>query len=134
MAHSIQEYKGKSATFDDADLLAVIGFAIDLADRSPRFEKIRNMINDWRASLPGYGPGVIELNLDQIAEDPKALRELKELLELIQQKISQYHDKIPAAVLNEELGLKEPTRIVFYDYKISFVKEAVEKIEALIGE
>ena len=134
MAHSIQTCKGKSAVINDFDLLAIIGFAVELADQSPRFEKIRNLLDDWRASLPMYGPGVIELNLDQSARDPEAVRELRELPKLILHKISQYHEKIPAAVLNNELPIKGITGVTFYDYKISFIKEAVEKIEALIGE
>ena len=81
-----------------------------------------------------YGPGVIDLKLEQFEQDPEAVRELRELLHLILQEISQYGEKIPAAVLNNELPVKAATGVTFVDFKISFIKEAVEKIEALIGE
>jgi hypothetical protein len=134
MAHSLQTCRGKTSAINDGDLLVIIGFAVELANQSPRFEKIRSLLDDWRAALPMYGPGVIDLNLDQFAQDPEAVRELTELLNLILHTISQDHKKIPAPVLNTELPIKGATGVTFVDYEISFIQKAVERIEALILE
>jgi hypothetical protein len=70
MAHSIQAFGGRSATFNDLDLLAVVSLLMAECEQS-RYEELGSVVGSWQDALRGYGPGVVDLDLDAISPTAK---------------------------------------------------------------
>ena len=70
MAHSIQTYSGRYEVIHDLDLLVIIGFAIKILEQSPTFWGLETFAEHLQVSLCQYGPGVIDLRLDEFVNEP----------------------------------------------------------------
>src|SRR5689334_18360368 len=128
MAHSIQTYRGKSEVINDLDLLVIIGFSIAIINHSTEFRGLQGLAGQWQESLRQYGPGTIDLKLEQIVVDPERLLSLERLLGKILEQISHYHEKIPADVLNERLSV---SGVRFNDFDVANIEEAVKKLQTV---
>jgi hypothetical protein len=130
MAHSIQAYKGKTEVINDLDLLIIMGFVLKIVNQSPEFRGLRNLVAQWQESLREYGPGIIDLKLEQFVQGPNEVSEFGALLSTVLNQVSYYHEAIPADVLNKQLSV---LGVTFSDCKVSSVEEAVKKLQALIA-
>lgn len=114
---------------NDLDLIVIIGFALEIIRRSPDFACFDNLATDWEKALRQYGPGVIDLKLEQFIATPDELRKFKALLSVILERTSQHDTRIPAQVLNE---LVSAHGVRFGDYSVFHVEEAVKRLQALV--
>ena len=131
MAHSIQTLGDRTAVLNDLDLIAIIGLMVDEVKESPdRFPVINRVVLQWAASLRGYGPGTIELNLEAIAGSPEALSELKMLLSSVNDRVRSLGDRVPAPLLNH--GLPAPG-VTLSDYDSQFLIQAMDKLRQLLA-
>lgn len=131
MGHSIESFHGKSAIIHDLDLLAVIAFAVDVLQDPTGFPHLGALTEAWRSIPRGYGPGVIDLKLEELLQTPAHVEEFAALLDRISARLKEYPGTIPAAWLNSSVGAA--SRIAFNDFKASFAIEAVEKLRALVA-
>jgi len=131
MAHSIEIYKEKTAIINDADLLVIIGFAIEMIRQSPDFVGFKNLALHWKQSILQYGPGVIDLKLEQFITTPDEIQEFRALLSAILKQASQPNKIISAQVLNK---LVSAPGVTFGDYKVSYLEEAINKLHALVAD
>jgi hypothetical protein len=133
MAHSIEIYRGKTTVINDFDLLVVIGFGVELIRQSTRFARFKGLENHWRQSMLQYGPGVIDLKLDQFLTIPDETREFRALLSAILDQASQHGKAIPANVLTELISAPR-IRVGTGDYAVSYIEVAIKKLEALLAD
>lgn len=77
-----------------------------------------------------YGPGVIDLKLEQLITTLERLKEFRALLSAIDERASKHDGSIPAQVLDDLVSA--PGVVLFGDYSVSHVKEAVKKLEELL--
>jgi hypothetical protein len=131
MAHSIETYKGKTTVINDLDLLVIMGFAIEIIHQSASFAGFRDLETHWRRSIRQYGPGVLDLKLEQFITTPDKTRELRALLSTIVERASQHGKTVSAQVLNELISAPD---VVFGDLNISYIEEAIKKLQALVAE
>src|SRR4051812_6288851 len=102
MAHSIQTFKGKSEVINDLDLFVVIGFALTTIELSEQFESLKSLATEWRKVPSLYGPGCIDLNIENLVVTPTQRMEFAMLLEAILRQTSRSFPKgIPVDVLNK---------------------------------
>jgi hypothetical protein len=128
MGHSIQLYRGKHEKFKDLDLLAFLGLALQIINESVEFESLQDLAHQWRYTIDGYGTGVIPLKVEELARSPDQRQALFKLLEKVKLRALQYNDLIPADTLNK---LVSNTGVRFFDFKVSFVVETVNKLQNL---
>ena len=131
MAHSLQTYRGKTEVLNDLDLLIILGFALEVIRESSQFESLQSLAMAWQQVPKMYGPGVIDLKIDELIQTHTEVRELRKLLETVLQKASKYHETIPAPVLKKIVMVPG---IRFNDYKVGWVNEAVKKLQTLIAQ
>jgi hypothetical protein len=129
MAHSIQVYGERTAVINDLDLIVIIGFAVEIIGQRQDFADFQGLAMQWRDSLRLYGPGVIDLKLEQFITTPDGAQKFRSLLSAILEQALIHDETIPAQVLN---ALPSASGVIFRDYSVSHIAEAVEKLEALI--
>jgi hypothetical protein len=130
MAHSIQVFSGKSAVFNDLDLLAIMGLTLRIIDKSKEHECLRSLANEWLQSMVTYGPGVIDLKLADFLCTPDQRTSLLAVLDVLLDEVRQYQDSIPASVLN---GLSPALGVQFSNMKVSIIEAAISKLTGLLA-
>jgi|SRR6185437_3636839 len=131
MAHSIPTYKGRTVVINDLDLMVILGFGLQAISKSTQFENLQSLAVEWRTALDLYGPGCIDLKIDELLQTPTQVKEFATLLERVFQQASQYHEKIPADVVSKMVTVRG---VKFEDYRVERVNEAVRKLQILIAE
>jgi|GEM_PF-1493210 len=129
MAHSIQVYRGKHEVINDLDLVVIIGLALQIIQQSTQFESLQSLATEWQKALDLYGPGVIDLKINELTHAQVA--DLRTLLKGAFQQALRYEEKIPAEVLKKMVKV---SGVTFNDYRTEWVIEAVKKLQALIAE
>lgn len=131
MAHSIQVFHGKSGVFNDLDLMVIVGLAAQVNSRVDDAERFGKFMEDWQMSLKYYGPGLIDLHLEELLVTTAAKQDLAALLQRISRQIEDYGDEVPLPILKRMI----PVRGVIFvaGYKTAFLREAVSELQTLVG-
>lgn len=129
MGHSIQVIGDKSAIINDGDLLVVMGLSLAAIRHSGQYASLTDLTQKWQKALDGYGPGVIDLKLERIFENPKSKAELKSVFDVVSRQVDRCGEKIPADLLNEFVRVQGVT---FFDYDTVSIREALMKLGTLI--
>ncbi len=121
MARSVQMFRGRYANFNDFDLFAII----NLASASGLAGELAPVLDAWRASFAQWGPGVIDLRLDQLR--PVALELLRNCLRRILATI-----KVEPTSLSTQ-NWTAPTGVRFVEnYSAPHARDAIAKLIGLI--
>lgn len=131
MGHSILIYRGRKEIIHDLDLLVILGFALQITHESVRFENLQKLREAWKEVPKMYGPGVIDLKIDELIKTDTQVGELRTLLETVLQQAAQYHEQIPADILEKMVVVPG---IRFNDYRVEWVNEAIKKLRKLIDQ
>jgi hypothetical protein len=131
MGHSIQTFRGKTAIINDFDLFVLIGFSLEILPTLRQCPSLEGVSREWEQALRQYGPGVLDLKLDELLRTADQRREFGALLEDVKERIGEYKSKIPGSVLNEKIRIPG---VVFYDYDVSLPINALEKLKVLTAE
>ena len=131
MAHSIQVFHERSEVLNDADLIIIIALSLDIILKSSHLESLRSLADEWRWMLDHYGPGVIDLKIEQLLFTSAQQQDFATLLAAIIEQANQYHDTIPASILKEWASVPGVT---YVDYKVSILVHAVERLKVLLGK
>jgi hypothetical protein len=129
MAHSIQTFADRSQLFNDADLLAIMALTLEATGKKPPSPFLGGLADAWRRSLEGYGPGVIDFELDKWLDTPGRIQEFVVLLTALRDASAQYAATIPSDRLNMLVGI---SGVRFGDYKARFLREAITALLQLI--
>jgi len=128
MGWSIQTLSGRDQGFNDADLIAVICLMKEVIEAGAHeFPNVRPAVQEWHARLRGYGPGTIDLSLDEHVSSAVVAEELVQLC-------SSVLGLSTSDRLNAILQLQCNTRGVKYtdEYDPARVAEAVARLTALL--
>jgi len=131
MAHSIQVVGEKNEIFDDGDLLILLRMMTEEVEKNTgTYGRLKPFAARWKDDCDYYTLGAIEIDLDTLVEEPMAKSELLELLSVVEQRIGNFGDQIPAEILNKRWHV--PT-IYFGDCQTHYLVSAVEKIRTLVA-
>lgn len=130
MTHSIQVVGGKAAIFDDFDLLVLTGLMTsELRVHAGQYAALQTYADLWDECRTLYGPGVIDLQLDQAVVNADTRRQLDLLLKAVQQNLKQYGDAIPAERLNADWPV---AGVQFSNYSVALLESAIVKLRGII--
>jgi hypothetical protein len=81
MGHSILMHHGRHLILNDGDLLIVMGAMYDeILSHPGNYPTINQLVDHIADNRQGWGPGLIDLPLDQITQRPEGRAELASLL------------------------------------------------------
>lgn len=126
MAHSIQVYHGRSEIFNDFDLMVLFIFLRDVGN-PPAFA-IERAFPEWENTLRNYGPGLIDLALDERTD--AQLTRLGNELRSVRVRLSCSGNHIPAGFLQAR---NITPGMVFGDFPVPHLLDAAVRLESLIG-
>ena len=128
MATSIQIVGGIKELFKDLDLIAFIYLLepekAPIGQQDPITILVARM---WKEDLKGYGPGTIDLKLEEMgsgmrASSLKLVRDARKMVEKM-------GDYVPASLLNDRNRIPG---IAFYDLKKELLLDTIIKLERLL--
>src|SRR5207249_3711717 len=97
--------------------------------QSEIFDPLRVLAQEWTASMKQYGPGVLNLKLEQLLGTPVQAAAFAKLVQELLTKTAQYEEKLPASLLNQRISVPGVT---FYDYDVLLLKDALERLRTLV--
>jgi hypothetical protein len=130
MAHSIQVVGDRHEVFEDMDLLVVLGLLLEeLSERPERYARLARLRDVWTECRTGFGPGTIDLELDEVAAHPASKNELLDLLAATEGRLSSYDAVIPGHVLNAQCGVRG---VYFNDFPTDRVAESIQRLVQML--
>src|SRR5262245_59192340 len=141
MAHTIQLYRDRIGVFDDIDLLIIMSMIIETI-KDPKNHHIYACIEqsaaDWEWVIEGYGPGIIQLGLDQKLREQTVRDAFLSVLRDVKTKLELFGEWVPLEFINGlvmfSLLAKHPGRIVISQAQpASVFLKVVHDLEGLIA-
>lgn len=131
MATSIQVIGDNGQAFKDLDLIAAVCLLERRLDATQIPEpKVQALVTRWQDALTGYGPGTIDLGLDDLSSDAELCAQLSLLLSTLRGEILSYGSVVPAALLNES---NRAPGVTFYDYPVARLVVALERLAEMLS-
>ena len=131
MTTSIQVVGKRAETFDDLDLLGLLALVNEVRFRSRgKLDSLKPFIDSWKQNCIGYGPGMIDLDLEQISASVNAKSELEQLLKTVENRLGDFGETIPATTL---MPWCEAPGVVFNDFPTMRIKKTIERIRGLMS-
>src|SRR3954454_723473 len=93
-----------------------------------RYGRVTASVSRWKSDLANYGPGTIDLRLDETA-DAADLLELRSLIMAADSNLAVKGEKLDGAAINEACRVPGVT---FNDYPVVLVRRALSELKALI--
>lgn len=129
MATSIQTIGDRAEVMHDLDLLALLVLLNDTATQAPdRYPSLHPFFQSWEENCIGYGPGMLDLRLEDIVAHRVAKSQLEQLLIDAEHKLSGFGEMIPASLL---AACKAPG-VTLNAYSSSNLKSTIERIRSLM--
>ena len=130
MATSIQTIGDRAEVVNDLDLLALLAILKDTATQTrDRYSSLQPFMECWEENCVGYGPGTLDLRLEDIAADQITKSELEHLLMGVEGKLSGFGKTVPTSLLSR---CRAPG-VTFNDYPTSKIKLTIERIRSLMN-
>jgi hypothetical protein len=85
-------------------------------------------LSQWKHELQDYGPGVIDLQLEQIDTDAR-IASFLELLDVVSRQCESYGSCIPASIAN---SLSRAEGATYVDYSTAMIIDVVDKLRSLV--
>lgn len=101
MAKSIQTVNGHHATFNDLDLLLVIRMLLSSMTEGDK-KKLTPTVEVWENAIAMHAPGVIDLRVQEWANDEEARIPLITLFANLESSLGDWGDEIPLVHLKED--------------------------------
>lgn len=128
MAHSIQEYRGRSLVLSDLDIVAAVLLLRWSADEQGDGPS-RMLVLRWEQALGVAGPGTIDLRLDEIGRSDEDRRCLRDGLATLRRQTESFGATIPGSVL----GASPFAGVALSDYPGPLVRRLALALEDLVG-
>jgi hypothetical protein len=130
MATSIQTVGNRTEIFNDLDLLAVLALLNEAAtQRREECPSLEPFVKRWHENCVGYGPGTLDLGLEEVVANNAARKTLDQLLLVVERRLCGLGRTVPASLL--AAWCKAPG-IAFKDYPAEHVRSAMTRIRALL--
>ena len=107
MAHSFFEYRGRCVRVHDLDIVVALLLFDDVLARSDGDVqgKLRRIVREWIGHLDAWGPGCIDLALDEVLDSVVSAKAMGALIEDAQKELRSHGDEVPSDYINRRLGL-----------------------------
>jgi len=103
MARTIQLYRDRISVFDDIDLLIIMSMIIETI-KGPKnhhiYACLAESAADWEWVIEGYGPGIIELGLDQHLREQTMRDAFLSVLRDVKTKLESFGEWVPLEFIN----------------------------------
>jgi hypothetical protein len=143
MAHTIQLYRDRISVFDDIDLLIIMSMIIETI-KDPNNHNIYACLEesaaDWEWVIEAYGPGIIELGLDQKIREQTVRDAFLSVLRDVKTKLESFGEWVPLEFLNGlvmfsllALPSEDPRIVISLAQPACDLLKVVREIEELIG-
>lgn len=130
MATSIQTFGPQAQAFKDLDLLVLVCLLARQLDSAPTaYRAVAPFVAKWKQASAVYGPGTIDLELDELATSENAKLELLDLLRDVGQTLGQSGATIPSSILNSECRVPG---VHFAEYPTSLLSAAIASLTNLL--
>ena len=129
MAHSIQEYGGRSEIMNDLDIAMIGTVIINIVEQSKR-KDFSPMIEFWKSCFDAYGPGTIDLHISDFITNETMREKLSSLLEQAAEIISA-HPVFSMSDINKISY--QPKFASFKNYPTAVLLQAVDQLKHLIA-
>jgi len=131
MAHSSQEFAGRNKSFNDVDLLVLLHLMMrnvkGVVD-DPQVEQ--RLTSEWREVFEIYGPGLITLGLDELAENETMKQAYLRVLRATEEHLDTIGPVYPKAQL--QTGWRVP-HIRLTDYPTDDLRAVIRGLRELLG-
>lgn len=128
MAHSIQVIGNRAEVINDSDLLVLLGFMfVELKKDPKRYGLLVDISRKWQEITANYGPGMVDLHLEDVVASNQATKEMTQLLSLVKRTLIDAGNVIPTPLI-------DGPDMIFGEYKTSRLISAIEQIERLISQ
>lgn len=130
MATTILTVNEHHESFNDVDLLIVVRMVV-LSIADDRSGELSVVKRRWERAIEARAPGVVDLGIEECANDANLRRQLAELLESLETRLSALGDEVPVARL---LGNRRLPGIAFREpYPTHHLVSAARRLRELIG-
>jgi len=103
MARTIQLYRDRISVFDDIDLLIIMSMIIETI-KGPKnhhiYACLAESAADWEWVIEGYGPGIIQLGLDQKLREQTVRDAFLSVLRDVKTKLESFGEWVPLEFIN----------------------------------
>ncbi len=133
MGHSLQEAAGRQVIINDHDLtvlIALLSRSLSATEDLP--SELVNRIDEWVHSRDAWGPGLIDLKLDEVVQSEPESSALIRLLGSVEREAAGSRDTIPRGEISALLS--EPSAIQTRDYPVAGLKKAVRGLIVLLSD
>jgi len=118
--------------FNDLDLMAILYLAdLEVASRPSNYLTISATLTKWKQRLMTYGPGTIDLNLNELSSSNNAIPELIEILDTVNANLEKFGHAVPASILNQQCNAPG---VRFFEYPTSLLRPAITRLRQLLTE
>jgi hypothetical protein len=131
MAHSIQEYEGRHEIMHDIPILIIGTIIINSVERQ-KITSLLPMIKSWKDSFDLYGPGTIDLRLNNFLINEETWRDFCEQVEQARQAINA-HDMFDIYKMDECAYRPSRNIIAFCEVPSRTLSSAIDQIKKLIA-
>jgi hypothetical protein len=143
MAHTIQLYRDRISVFDDIDLLIIMSMIIETI-KDPNNHNIYACLEesaaDWEWVIEAYGPGIIELGLDQKIREQTVRDAFLSVLRDVKTKLESFGEWVRLEFLNGlvmfsllALPSEDPRIVISLAQPASDLLKVVRELEELVG-
>lgn len=129
MGTSIQTIDQHSAILNDVDLLILMGLMVNQVSENPEaYSALDGFCRQWIHSRETYGPGTLDLNLQEISTEERSRIQFLRLLEDLKKRGLQNPTVLSADFLNTHFKVKG---VRFFDCDADRILLAIDKLLAL---
>lgn len=135
MGHSFIEFRNQTKMMTDGDVIIITHVILDVArpwhDSDQLTDNIKGLLNSWNNLLDVYGPGCLDLKLDQFILTEADRNDMLELTKKSCGHIQNFGAVIPGNYLNQIVNA--PEILEFFDRPKEEILVAFDKFMELIG-
>jgi hypothetical protein len=131
MASSIQSYRERTSSFKDLDLIAILILLESELERDRTALQLGPVFAEWHKALDGYGPGTIDLRLNDLLSSEEMRQAMLALLDAVDARLRAFDKTVPAWILNGRWSVPD---VIFLDYsaaKLSVASSALREMLTL---
>lgn len=136
MGHSFVEFKDRTRMLNDIEIVTVVHIVLDMvrqaSDSLQLTDQVRALVDSWSALIDTYGPGLLDIDLNQFLRTDADRDSLLELLRASRDMLERFGPLIPGEYLNRIVDA--PGVLEFVDRPTSEVQDAFDKFIELLME
>jgi hypothetical protein len=131
MTTSILSANEQHAVFNDLDLLLVVRMALSSMTERDR-TTLAAVERVWTEALETHGPGVVDLRVEEFANDTATRSKLVALLAVLETKLPAFGDEVPLSHLTSSCRIRGVT--FERPYPTHYLLSATRRLRELIAQ